>query len=87
MDGGRIPRRGPAGTGGERAILRDLPGVSRIRFHGPEVGVVFALSIGFPSVVWGQWHGEMPTVGVAVWFSRGVGYAPRDSYVYTRAGA
>lgn len=57
-------------------------GVSRIRFHGPEVGVVFALSIGFPSVVWGQWHGEMPTVVGAVWFSRGVGYAPRSAYVY-----
>lgn len=55
----------------KRATLCDLPGVSRIRFHGPEVGVVFALSIGFPSVVWGQWHGEMPTVAGAVWFSRG----------------
>lgn len=71
-DEGRIPRRGPRWVaGGKRAVLRDLPGVSRIRFHGPEVGVVFALSIGFPSVVWGQWHGEMPTVDVAVWFSQG----------------
>jgi hypothetical protein len=42
------------GTGeipGDRAVLRDLLGVSRIRFHGPEVSAVFALSIGFPSVV------------------------------------
>lgn len=78
-EGRRVP-------GGKRAVLRDLPGVSRIHFHRPEVGVVFALTIGFPSVVWGQWHGEMPTVGVAVWFSRGIGYAPRVAYVYTRAG-
>lgn len=42
---------GTGGIPGEQAVLRDLLGVSRIRFHGPEVGVVFALSIGFPSVV------------------------------------
>jgi len=49
--GGMDQARGTGGISGERAVLRDLLGVSRIRFHGPEVDVVFALSIGFPSVV------------------------------------
>lgn len=48
-------------------------------FHGPEVGIVFALSIGFPSVVGanGTTNADCRCRDAD---SRGVGYAPRSTY-------
>lgn len=48
-------------------------------FHGPEVGIVFALSIGFPSVVRanGTTNADCRCRDAD---SRGVGYAPRSTY-------
>lgn len=48
-------------------------------FHGPEVGIVFALSIGFPSVVGanGTTNADCRCRDAD---SRGVGYAPRSIY-------
>lgn len=59
-------------------VLRD-PGSFPNSFHGPEVGVVFALSIGFPSVVGanGTTNADCRCRDAD---SRGVGYAPRSTY-------
>ena len=48
-------------------------------FHGPEVSIVFALSIGFPSVVGanGTTNADCRCRDAD---SRGVGYAPRSTY-------